>query len=95
MPKRWKSDRFIITVLLLVSFACVQTAIALDFHHHEDGGPHSHCCPACHAGHLPALQSEKIEFSAPLSTAWHKASDPQVLPHGCFDVSHSSRAPPA
>ena len=95
MRTYWQRNRFIVTLLLLVSFACVQTAIALDFHHHDDGGPHSHCCPACHAGHLPALQSNRIEFSAPASTEWHLGTNPQVLPNCCCDVSHSSRAPPA
>ena len=37
MSNHWQSTRAFIAVLLLVSFASVQTAIALDFHHHEDG----------------------------------------------------------
>src|ERR1700716_3280548 len=40
-------------LVLLVCFAVLQTASVIDNYSHGHEGSHTHCCPACHSGHLP------------------------------------------
>ena len=50
-------QRAVLILLVLVSFAAVQTASAIEVHAHQHGGPNDHCCAGCHAGHFPVLHT--------------------------------------
>jgi hypothetical protein len=95
MPPRWQRFRFVAAILLLVSFASVQTVLALDLHHHDGSDPDSHSCLVCHAVHLPALQSNHVELAAPVGQEWRVSNALWISPKSHADVFHSSRAPPA
>src|SRR6476661_7416371 len=95
--RRWLCVRRALLVLLvLVSFAAVQTASAIEIHPDHHGGPNDHCCAACHAGHFPALHSvSSVQLAGLALTAWHTSVE--VAPYTSDDgrTFNSSRAPPA
>ena len=95
MDSRSKS-RVLLTWLLLVAFVAIQSAAAMDIHDHQHAGSHTRCCAACHAGYLPALQTEgTVQVAPPSATEWQAASaDVSLIDLHLFSPD-SSRAPPA
>jgi hypothetical protein len=84
---------FILFVLLC--FAGLQTATVVVNHPHEHTGPHSHCCPICHASHVPAMQAVAgIAVSAPGAVQWHTGAQDVRVASANPIALHSSRAPP-
>jgi len=89
-------QRALLVLLVLVSFAAVQTASALEIHPDHHGGPNDHCCAGCHAGHFPVLHSvSTIQLATLPVAAWRTAIE--VDPYTSDDgrTFNSSRAPPA
>jgi hypothetical protein len=87
--------RIALLVLLLGSFVGLQTASAISIHPHEHAGAHSHCCVACHAGHLPATQATSaIRIALPTCTEWHVHTEHLVRAPQAEGVASSCRAPP-
>src|SRR5208337_3020852 len=94
MHTRTSLYRAALIAILLLGFVGLQTASVV--HPHNDGGSHTHCCPVCHAGHLPMLQAiGAMPIAAPVLGEW-RATPQDTL---CFgenpSVFNSSRAPPA
>ena len=88
----WKSLLF---ALVLFSFVGLQTASVVVDHHHEHSGSDTHCCPACHAGHLPVLQTAPEVHIAPLAIVeWHGPQALQLLQSASLPALSFSRAPP-
>ena len=88
----WSS---VLVALVLISFVGLQTASVVVDHHHEHSGSDTHCCPVCHAGHLPVLQTAPEVHIAPLAIVeWHGPQTPQLLQSACLPALNSSRAPP-
>jgi len=86
--------RAALAVLVLVSFVSVQTASGI--HPHEHGESHTHCCPACHAGHSPAVCAiAVVKIVAPTLYEWRARCENQRQPGASLTPFHSSRAPPA
>ena len=86
----------LLVLLVLANFAALQTASAIETHAHHHGGPNDHCCPGCHGGHFPILQTAgSIQVSALTASGWRQALD--AAPHisGDSRAFNSSRAPPA
>jgi hypothetical protein len=87
--------RILLVLLVLVSFAAVQSASAMEIQpdHH---GADDRCCAGGHAGHFPALHTVSTMHLAALALAvWH--TPPEVSPYISDDgrTFNSSRAPPA
>ena len=82
-------------VFVLLCFAGLQTASVVVEHAHEHGGPHSHCCPICHASHVPAMQAVAgVRVAAPAGVRWQPSPE-RVRVRTVRRVSlNSSRAPP-
>jgi hypothetical protein len=101
--RRWQSNhwvgavcRFVPLFLLIVSFAGLQTAAALESHPQHHGGAEDHCCAICHVGQLIALATPAIfSLAPPEIAAWSLASTPAPAPATCHVEFCSSRAPPA
>lgn len=88
--------RILLVLLVLVSFAAVQSASATEIHPHHHGGPDDHCCAGGHAGHFPALHTvSTIQVAALTLAVWHAPAE--VSPYTSDDgrTFNSSRAPPA
>jgi len=88
--------RVLLVLLVLVSFAAVQSASAMEIHADHHGGPDDRCCAGGHAGHFPALHTvSTIELAALSVAAWHTPIE--VAPYTSDDgrTFNSSRAPPA
>lgn len=82
-------------IFLLLCFAGLQTATTIVDHAHEHGGPHSHCCPICHAGHVPAMQpTATVRIVAPETIQWSPCAERILLAAGTDVFLNSSRAPP-
>lgn len=91
--KSWA--RIALLLLLLASFIGIQTASAVTIHPHEHEGPHSHCCVACHAGHLPATQAAApLGVILPSRTEWRAQAEDYRNPGQAQSVVRSCRAPP-
>jgi hypothetical protein len=87
--------RVILVYVLLIGFTGLQTAREIESHPHQHSGPHAHCCPACHAGHLPLVQALPIfEVSAPVAMAWRSWEEPKQLAGEYVAAFTPSRAPP-
>jgi hypothetical protein len=87
--------RVLLVLLVLVSFAAVQSASAMEIQpdHH---GADDRCCAGGHAGHFPALHTVSTMQLAALALAmWHTPAE--VSPYTSDDgrTFNSSRAPPA
>jgi hypothetical protein len=86
----------LLVLLVLVNFAAVQTAGAMEVHPHHHGGPNDHCCAGCHGGHFPVLHTvSTIQLAALPVATWRVTIE--VAPHTSDDgrTFNSSRAPPA
>jgi hypothetical protein len=86
--------RVLLVLLVLVSFAGVQTASAMEIHpdHH---GADDRCCAGGHAGHFPALHTvSTIQLAALAMTVWHTPVDVSPYTSGDGHTFNSSRAPP-
>ncbi len=89
-------QRATLALLVLLAFTCLQTAAAIADHPHNHGKDSSHCCAACHAGHLGLIQP-----AGDLSIYPPAASEPRLwVQESCavFDylgIPSPSRAPPA
>lgn len=95
-PRCSRTIRALLVLLVLWSFAAVQTASALEIHPDHHGGPGDHCCAGCHAGHFPVLHSvSTVQLAGLTVTAWR--SNVEVAPYTSDDgrTFNSSRAPPA
>ena len=87
--------RILLVLLVLVSFAAVQSASAMEIQpdHH---GADDRCCAGGHAGHFPALHTVSTLQLATLALAvWQTPAE--VSPYTSDDgrTFNSSRAPPA
>src|SRR5216684_6703455 len=96
-PVRRKSFfRPALIVVLLACFAALEAASAVENYSHRHGGSHTHCCPACHPGHLAvALVVAHLKVAPPAvteHTPWHE--DDRVSAE-TLATSSLSRAPPA
>src|ERR1700694_2436919 len=70
-PRRPRIRTALLVLLVLASFAAVQTASALEIHPDHHGGPNDHCCAGCHAGHFPVLPSVgTLQLAGLAVTAW-------------------------
>jgi len=90
-----QSVRALLVLLILVSFASVQSASAIEIHpdHH---GADDHCCAGGHAGHFPALQAAStILFTALAVSAWHTPVEANPYTSDDGRTFNFSRAPPA
>ncbi len=88
--------RVALVLLVLVSFAALQSASAMEIHPDHHGGPDDRCCAGGHAGHFPALHTVSTLQLATLELAvWHTLAE--VSPYTSDDgrTFNSSRAPPA
>jgi hypothetical protein len=87
--------RVLLVLLVLVSFATVQSASAMEIQpdHH---GTDDRCCAGGHAGHFPALHTVTgIQFAALAMTVWHTLVEVSPYTSGDGRTFNSSRAPPA
>ena len=87
--------RTLLVLLVLVSFAGVQSVCAMEIHPDHHGGPDDSCCAGGHAGHFPALHTvSTIQLGALVVAAWHAPAE--VAPYTSDDgrTFNSSRAPP-
>ncbi len=86
--------RVLLVLLVLVSFASVQSASAMEIQadHH---GADDHCCAGGHAGHFPALHTvTSIQLAALAMTVWHTPAEVSPYTSGDGRAFNSSRAPP-
>ncbi len=86
--------RGLLALFLLVCFAGLQTASVAHWDN-DDGCSHGHCCPVCHAGHLPVLQAALSPQVAPPAVL----NCPRIQDHAGTATSHLAvlrppRAPP-
>ena len=90
-----KVCRVLLVLLILTSFAAVQTATATELfpdHHGAD----DRCCAGGHAGHFPVLVSLTTVPIATISVSgWHTKIDLASYYSGGGRTFNSSRAPPA
>jgi hypothetical protein len=88
-------SRTAFVLLVLLAFVTIQSAAAVVEHPHNHGKDHSHCCTACHAGHLGVLQaSGELRLSPPSvaeSRLWLHEYRAAIESPG---VPSPSRAPP-
>jgi hypothetical protein len=86
----------LLVLLVLVSFAAVQTASAIEIHPDHHGGPNDHCCAGCHAGHFPVLPSVgTLQLAGLAVTAWRAGIEVAHYTSDDGRTFNSSRAPPA
>jgi hypothetical protein len=90
-----KVGRILLILLVLTSFAAVQTASATEIcpdHHGAD----DRCCAGGHAGHFPVLVSVTNVTIATISvTGWHSKTELASYYSDDGRTFNSSRAPPA
>jgi len=87
--------RILLVLLVLVSFATVQSASAMEIHpdHH---GADDRCCAGGHAGHFPALHTiSTIQLAALALAVWYTPAESSPCASGDGRTFNSSRAPPA
>jgi hypothetical protein len=88
-------SRILLVLLVLVSFASLQTASVVEIHAHHHGGPNDHCCPGCHGGHFPFLQTTgNIHVAGLAISGWRKALNEAPAASHDSRAFNSSRAPP-
>jgi hypothetical protein len=88
--------RVLLVLLVLVSFATVQSASAMEIHPDHHGGPDDRCCAGGHAGHFPALHTVSTVQLATLATSvWHTPAEVSTYTSDDGRTFNSSRAPPA
>jgi hypothetical protein len=94
---RWGfACRILLVLLVAASFAVLQAESVVELHAHHHGGPNDHCCPGCHGGHYPILQtSGSIEMAALGFSEWHALPSSDASVSGTYRTLNSSRAPPA
>ncbi|MBV9300510.1 MAG: hypothetical protein JOY62_04000 [Acidobacteriaceae bacterium] len=81
---------------ICIVFAVLGVQIASATHAHDDCGDHRHCCPVCHAGHTPVLQTVAESGVAPPGlTDWDVQREESPVLRCHLPASHFSRAPPA
>src|SRR5947209_20103864 len=96
--RRWIHSRslwrVVLVTLVLVCFAGLQTASLVVDHPHEHGGPHSHCCPICHASHVPGMQAVAgVQLAAPAGVNRHSLREDIRIATVLLRSFNSSRAP--
>ena len=87
--------RVLLVLLVLVSFAAVQSASAMEIQpdHH---GADDRCCAGGHAGHFPALHTiSTLQLGALALVVWHTPAEVKPSTSGDGRTFNSSRAPPA
>jgi len=87
--------RVLLVLLVLVSFAAVQSASAMEIQpdHH---GADDRCCAGGHAGHFPALHTiSTLQLQATALAVWHAPAEASPYTSGDGRTFNSSRAPPA
>ncbi len=87
--------RILLVLLVLVSFAAVQSASAMEIQpdHH---GADDRCCAGGHAGHFPALHTvSTLQLAALALAVWHTPAEASPYTSGDGRTFNSSRAPPA
>ncbi len=86
--------RVLLVLLVLVSFAAVQSASAMEIQpdHH---GADDRCCAGGHAGHFPALHTvTSIQLAALALAVWQTPAEVSPYTSGDGRTFNSSRAPP-
>ena len=86
--------RILLVLLVLVSFATVQSASAMEIQpdHH---GADDRCCAGGHAGHFPALHTiSTIQLAALSPDVWQTPAEVSSYTSGDGRTFNSSRAPP-
>ena len=86
--------RVLLVLLVLVSFAAVQSASAMEIQpdHH---GADDRCCAGGHAGHFPALHTiTSIQLAALAMAVWQTPVEVNPYTSGDGRTFNSSRAPP-
>jgi hypothetical protein len=87
--------RVLLVLLVLVSFAAVQSASAMEIQpdHH---GADDRCCAGGHAGHFPALHTiSTLQLQTLALAVWHAPAEVSPYTSGDGRTFNSSRAPPA
>jgi hypothetical protein len=88
--------RALLILLVLANFTALQTASAVELHAHHHGGPNDHCCPGCHGGHFPFLQTaDSVQIAAPSVSEWRRTRNAAQSASSTSHTFNSSRAPPA
>jgi hypothetical protein len=87
--------RMILVCVVLSCFVLIQASAAEVLHNHSHSGAHTHCCPACHAGHLLVVPGTNVAVQAPSNSEWHTAADELPAAMRRTFCAGSSRAPPA
>ena len=88
--------RVLFVLLVLASFSVLQAESAVELHAHHHGGPNDHCCPGCHGGHFPILQTSGSVAVAALGVSeWYALPRADASISSSYRTLHSSRAPPA
>ncbi len=95
VPSWDKVGRILLVLLILTSFAAVQSASVIEIFpdHH---GPDDRCCAGGHAGHFPVLVSVSTVQIQTLSVAgWRTRVELDCYTSDDGRTFNSSRAPPA
>jgi hypothetical protein len=91
-----KVGRILLVLLILTSFAAVQTASATEIYPDHHHGADDRCCAGGHAGHFPVLVSVTTVPIATLSiSGWHTKIELASYYSDDGRTFNSSRAPPA
>ena len=81
-------------VVLIVYGTLTSQSAATTIAHTHRGVP-SHCCGACHAGHLPLLAAANaVKFAFPVRVSWLEVSNVSTGSTDKIIVLRHSRAPP-
>ena len=89
-------SRTILVLLVLFAFVSLQSAAAIVEHPHSHSKNHSHCCAACHAGHLGVLQpGADLGLAPPAAPESRLRPLKYCAPAEYLVIPSPSRAPPA
>ena len=86
--------RALLVFAVLACFFLVQNPAAEVLHNHSHSGAHTHCCAACHGGHL-AVPRTSLHFHAPFTSTWNVVAGELRAAVRLSTSASSSRAPPA
>ena len=84
-----------LALVLLIVYSTLTSQSAASTIAHTHRGVPSHCCGACHAGHLPLVAAANaVKFAIPLSVSWLEVSNADGKHELKLIVLRQSRAPP-
>jgi hypothetical protein len=94
--ERGGGQRTVLVLVILLAFVTLQSVTVIVEHPHNHGKDHSHCCAACHAGHLGVLQAAADLRPSPPDLAETRLRPREYpTPFTYLGVPNPSRAPPA